>query len=184
MAARLEPLAEPGGVSVASIVNESVGNRIDVSFKDGGEVQVKNIDRPIRIWKWSPGDNDGTAIARRAAPTKSVPLGEPRGRGDEAACQDRPACRGAGFFGQSLRSLSLDRRKMMINPGHPRLSIPAVRARLDLAGVVLPPAGGRERSFRHFVFSMQPSWFCFSPTSTEWEAFTASSGRVGSGSNN
>src|SRR5213076_3465971 len=46
------------------------------------------------------------------------------GRGtDEAACQDRPARRGAGFFVESLRSLSLDRRKTMIDPGHPRLSV-------------------------------------------------------------
>ncbi len=57
VAARLEPLAEPGGVCVASIVNESVGSRVDIAFKDGGEVTVKNIDRPIRVWKWHP-DND------------------------------------------------------------------------------------------------------------------------------
>jgi adenylate cyclase len=55
IAARLEPLAEPGGICVSSIVNESVGNRIDVGFKDAGEITVKNIDRPIRIWKWHPG---------------------------------------------------------------------------------------------------------------------------------
>src|SRR6476469_2963351 len=55
IAARLEPLAEPGGVCVSSIVNESVGNRIDVRFQDAGEIAVKNIDRPIRIWKWHPG---------------------------------------------------------------------------------------------------------------------------------
>jgi adenylate cyclase len=54
IAARLEPLAEPGGICVSSIVNESVGNRIDVGFKDAGEIAVKNIDRPIRIWKWHP----------------------------------------------------------------------------------------------------------------------------------
>src|SRR3990172_3247861 len=52
VAARLEPLAEPGGICVASIVNESVGTRINVAFTDGGEVHVKNIDRPIRVWKW------------------------------------------------------------------------------------------------------------------------------------
>jgi adenylate cyclase len=56
IAARLEPLAEPGGICVASIVNESVGNRIEVAFRDGGEVHVKNIDRPIRVWKWHPGN--------------------------------------------------------------------------------------------------------------------------------
>jgi len=55
VAARLEPLAEPGGICVSSIVHESVGNRIDVRFEDGGEIHVKNLDRPIRIWKWHPG---------------------------------------------------------------------------------------------------------------------------------
>jgi adenylate cyclase len=54
LAARLEPLAEPGGVCISSIVNESIGNRIDVRFQDGGEITVKNIDRPIRIWRWQP----------------------------------------------------------------------------------------------------------------------------------
>jgi adenylate cyclase len=54
IAARLEPLAEPGGICVSSIVNESIGNRIEVQFKDAGDISVKNIDRPIRIWKWHP----------------------------------------------------------------------------------------------------------------------------------
>ena len=54
IAARLEPLAEPGGICISSIVNESIGNRIDVRFQDGGEITVKNIDRPIRIWRWQP----------------------------------------------------------------------------------------------------------------------------------
>jgi len=54
IAARLEPVAEPGGISISSIVNESIGNRIDVRFQDGGQINVKNIDRPIRIWRWRP----------------------------------------------------------------------------------------------------------------------------------
>ena len=49
IAARLEPLAEPGGICISSIVNESIGNRIDVRFQDGGNISVKNIDRPIRV---------------------------------------------------------------------------------------------------------------------------------------
>jgi len=66
VAARLEPLAEPGGVCVASIVNESVGNRIDGAFKDCGEVAIKNIDRPIRIWKWHP---DTDAVSAQSGQT-------------------------------------------------------------------------------------------------------------------
>ena len=68
IAARLEPLAEPGGVCVSSIVNESVGNRIDVRFTDGGEINVKNIDRPIRIWKWHPGAAPDLAKPNAAKP--------------------------------------------------------------------------------------------------------------------
>jgi adenylate cyclase len=63
IAARLEPLAEPGGVCVSSIVNESVGNRTDAHFQDGGEISVKNIERPIRIWKWHPGTGAASAAA-------------------------------------------------------------------------------------------------------------------------
>ena len=48
IASRLEPLAEPGGICISSIVNESIGNRIDVRFEDGGEISVKNIDRPVQ----------------------------------------------------------------------------------------------------------------------------------------
>jgi len=69
IAARLEPLAEPGGVCISSIVNESIGNRIDVRFQDGGEIAVKNIDRPIRIWRWQPA----TAAAVSQKPNAAKP---------------------------------------------------------------------------------------------------------------
>jgi adenylate cyclase len=73
IAARLEPLAEPGGICVSSIVNESVGNRIDVEFSDSGDISVKNIDRPIRVWKWHPGKTDVAANRSDAAnPTPKV----------------------------------------------------------------------------------------------------------------
>jgi adenylate cyclase len=61
IAARLEPLAEPGGICISSIVNESVGNRIDVRFTDGGDISIKNIDRLIRIWTWHPDKMVATA---------------------------------------------------------------------------------------------------------------------------
>jgi adenylate cyclase len=67
IAARLEPLAEPGGVCVSSIVTESVGNRIDVRFQDAGDISVKNIDRPIRVWKWHPSATTPTAARSNAA---------------------------------------------------------------------------------------------------------------------
>jgi adenylate cyclase len=70
IAARLEPLAEPGGICVAAVVNDNMGSRIDVRFRDAGEVQVKNIERPIRIWKWHPTDTGGAA-ATPTAPSQT-----------------------------------------------------------------------------------------------------------------
>jgi adenylate cyclase len=73
IAARLEPLAEPGGICVSSIVHESVGNRIDVRFQDGGDISVKNIDRPVRVWKWHPNKTDVVVDPSDAAgPTPKV----------------------------------------------------------------------------------------------------------------
>jgi adenylate cyclase len=61
VAARLEALAKPGGICVSSVVHESIGNRIDVRFQNGGEIKVKNIERPIRIWTWHPEDSTTAA---------------------------------------------------------------------------------------------------------------------------
>jgi adenylate cyclase len=77
VAARLEPLAEPGGICIASIVNESVGSRIDVTFSDGGEVSVKNIERPIRVWKWHPGSDQISAPLSRTVATSAKAEAEP-----------------------------------------------------------------------------------------------------------
>jgi adenylate cyclase len=70
VAARLEALARPGGICVSSVVHESVGNRIDVRFRDGGNMAVKNIDRPIRVWTWHPGD---TATAPPPSTVRPAP---------------------------------------------------------------------------------------------------------------
>jgi len=55
VAARLEQLATPGGVCVSAAVAEIVRGRIDIPFEDGGEVRLKNIDRPLRVFHWFPG---------------------------------------------------------------------------------------------------------------------------------
>ena len=69
IAARLEPAAEPGGICISSIVNESIGNRIDVHFQDSGQISVKNIDRPIGIWRWHPGTAHTTVTNGRQSTT-------------------------------------------------------------------------------------------------------------------
>jgi adenylate cyclase len=55
VAARLETLAEPGGISVASAVWEQVHEDLGVEFVDSGEQRVKNISKPIRVYRVALG---------------------------------------------------------------------------------------------------------------------------------
>jgi TolB-like protein/class 3 adenylate cyclase len=51
VAARLEGIAEPGGICFSRAAFEQVEGKIDASFEDGGDQQLKNIARPIRIYR-------------------------------------------------------------------------------------------------------------------------------------
>ncbi len=51
VAARLEQLADVGGVCVTQAVYEQVSDRIEVKFEDLGEKSLKNILRPVRVWR-------------------------------------------------------------------------------------------------------------------------------------
>jgi len=52
VASRLEGLAEPGGILISSSVHEQVRDRLELQFEDLGERTVKNIDRPVRLYRW------------------------------------------------------------------------------------------------------------------------------------
>ncbi len=51
VAARLETLAEPGGICISGAVRDQVADRLSVEFQDLGEQHVKNISRAIRVFK-------------------------------------------------------------------------------------------------------------------------------------
>ena len=51
VAARLEALAEPGGICVSRVVRDQVRDKLAFSFEDMGEQQVKNIARPVRAYR-------------------------------------------------------------------------------------------------------------------------------------
>lgn len=54
VAARLEGIAETGGICISASVREHIGNRIDVAFEDAGEQRLKNIERPVRVFRVHP----------------------------------------------------------------------------------------------------------------------------------
>src|SRR5690606_35905781 len=51
VAARLQECAEPGGICVSGAVRDQVGDRLGVAFEDLGEQRIKNISRPIRVFR-------------------------------------------------------------------------------------------------------------------------------------
>ena len=72
VAARLEGLAKPGGICVSGNVYEEVRDRTDLSFEDLGEREVKNINRPVRVWQWVA---DGAAVPASATTTGATTTG-------------------------------------------------------------------------------------------------------------
>ena len=66
LAARLEALAEPGGICVSRVVHEQVRDKVDCGFEDMGEQQVKNIARPVHAYR--------VVVAAPAAAKPPLPL--------------------------------------------------------------------------------------------------------------
>ncbi len=57
VAAHLQEIAEPGGIAVSQRVHDEIRDRLDAQFANDGELALKNIARPLQIWRWSPGSS-------------------------------------------------------------------------------------------------------------------------------
>lgn len=67
VAARLEQLAEPGGICVSRVVRDQVRDKLSFNFTDMGEQNVKNIARPIKIHGIRIAEGDDIAFGRDSA---------------------------------------------------------------------------------------------------------------------
>ena len=86
VAARLETMAEPGGICVSAAVRDQVGDRLGIGFEDLGEQRVKNITRPICVFKVvisttqqgttsaNPGANAAPAVSGRKPSIAVLPF--------------------------------------------------------------------------------------------------------------
>jgi TolB-like protein len=70
VAARLEGLAEPGGICISARVQEDVAGRLDLTFEDMGEQTLKNIARPVRVYRVRLATTENT---RKVTPIESGP---------------------------------------------------------------------------------------------------------------
>jgi adenylate cyclase len=70
VAARLEGLAEPGGICVSGRVRADAAGKVDVAFEDLGEQSLKNIARPLRVYRVRLGEVPASDIP---APALALP---------------------------------------------------------------------------------------------------------------
>ena len=70
VAARLESLAEPGGICISGTVHEQVRDKLALAYADAGEQEVKNIARPVRVWRVLAEPGTGARLRTR---TQRVP---------------------------------------------------------------------------------------------------------------
>jgi adenylate cyclase len=114
IAARVEALADPGGVFVSNAVHDHVRDRLPFVFEDLGEQLVKNIARPVRVYRVRDGAAKSPSVpAQPVLPLPGKPSiavlpfanmsGDPEqeyfvehGRGDQS-----PRCRASAGFSSS-----------------------------------------------------------------------------------
>ena len=75
VAARLEPLAEPGGICISSTVRDAIFGKLGLPLRDIGEKTLKNIDRPVHIYQI---EFAGNALTPRLAGPGSPPISPAR----------------------------------------------------------------------------------------------------------
>jgi TolB-like protein/tetratricopeptide (TPR) repeat protein len=63
VAARLEAIAEPGGICVSDDAYRQLRDKLDIAFDDGGEQNLRNIERPVRVFRVM---DRGTAASQRS----------------------------------------------------------------------------------------------------------------------
>jgi TolB-like protein/class 3 adenylate cyclase len=73
IAARLESIAVPGGISISRAVHDQVRDRINVCFDDRGEITLKNIARPVQVFAISGAKESKTTVSLESKPALALP---------------------------------------------------------------------------------------------------------------
>ncbi|TFW52271.1 adenylate/guanylate cyclase domain-containing protein [Bradyrhizobium sp. MOS001] len=73
IAARLESIAVPGGISISRAVHDQVRDRINVCFDDKGEIALKNIARPVQVFAVSGAKESKTTVSPESKPALALP---------------------------------------------------------------------------------------------------------------
>jgi class 3 adenylate cyclase/ABC-type uncharacterized transport system substrate-binding protein len=109
IAARLEALAEPGGICVSARVHEDTASRVDAAFEDLGDQALKNISRAVRVYRVR------AVLETAPAPPAGSPLRAEPGAGAPSSGQK---LRSIGYLGVEPRSVIEEFRRRLAAYGH------------------------------------------------------------------
>ncbi len=74
VAARLETLSDPEGICISAAVHDAVLGKVEARFEDGGVHALRNIARPVHVWRWCPEERSfglaATAGGQLALPSR------------------------------------------------------------------------------------------------------------------
>jgi adenylate cyclase len=73
IAARIEGVAEPGGISISEDAWRQVQGKVAANFVDAGEQSLKNITRPVRVYRFEPGKQSAAESASPTSPLRERP---------------------------------------------------------------------------------------------------------------
>jgi TolB-like protein len=68
VAARIQEVAEPGGIALSGAAFDQVAGKVEATFEDAGKHTLKNIAKPVRVYRWSIG-----VVAPAGAPPPALP---------------------------------------------------------------------------------------------------------------
>jgi TolB-like protein/class 3 adenylate cyclase len=77
IAARLEGIAEPGGVCISDDAQRQIRGKIDIAFEDMGSQTLKNIIEPMRAWRMQVGSASASALPKDVFAGSGQPLALP-----------------------------------------------------------------------------------------------------------
>ena len=70
VAARLQEVATPGGIALSDFAHHQIEGKIESAFEDAGEFDLKNIAKPVRVFRWTSGDSGSISETALALPDK------------------------------------------------------------------------------------------------------------------
>jgi adenylate cyclase len=73
IAARLENICEAGGIILSDDAHRQIRDRLEITWEDGGEHEVKNIARPVQVWRWSMSVPQSVSVASEDVETLALP---------------------------------------------------------------------------------------------------------------